>query len=133
MAAPICTGRLSSGDYSRLCRRSIVRTASTPWKTIRVKMCLACVGEDSLTTAAETAALLDCCYSMPTRQPLVEGGSQKRSQLPSVHVIVGRFAHGVVATGQHHDFVIESMALEFRHYIARKLWQKGQIVLRIND
>src|ERR1022692_829511 len=58
---------------------------------------------------------------------------QERSQLPPVHVFVGRLAHRVVPAGQYNNLVIQSGTLEFFHHVAREFRQEGQIVLRIND
>jgi hypothetical protein len=44
---------------------------------------------------------------IPVKRQLLERRPQKTHQLPAVHVFVRSLSHGVMAAGQHDDFVIQ--------------------------
>src|SRR5437016_6742132 len=74
-------------------------------------------------------------YSPPASTKILrfKCGSEKRRQLPPVHVFVRRFSRRVVTTGQDHDSMIQMMRCEFTDHLARKLGKKSQIVVSVND
>src|SRR5262249_10943641 len=51
----------------------------------------------------------------------------------AVDVLVRRFAGGVVPAGQDHGLVVEAAFFESFRYFARELFQKCQIVLRVDE
>src|SRR5882762_369167 len=58
-----------------------------------------------------------------------EGGAEKCGQVPAIHVLVGRFSGGVVATRQYHHFMVEFMTHKFVHHLARELGQKREVIV----
>src|ERR1700747_1496496 len=60
-------------------------------------------------------------------------GSEKRRQLPAIHVFVRRFSGRVVTAGQDHDSVIQMMRRELADHLPRKFRKKSQIIVGVND
>src|SRR6476646_4003606 len=57
----------------------------------------------------------------------------KRRQAPCVDVLERRFTQRIVPARERGDLMVEAIALELRHHLAREFRRKSQIVLRIND
>src|SRR5450759_2508776 len=66
-------------------------------------------------------------HQLPERRP------QKTNQLPPIHVFVRRFPQSVMPAGQHDDFMIQFVLLEFLDHLLRKLRQERHVILRINN
>src|SRR5581483_9335568 len=61
-----------------------------------------------------------------------EGGSEKRGELPAVHVFVRAFTGGVVPAGQDDYLVIKMMAGEFADHFPGKFRQESKIIFRVH-
>src|SRR4029077_18476780 len=62
-----------------------------------------------------------------------ESRPEKRRELPTIHVFVGRFSGCVMAAGKDHYFVVEMVAGKLGNYLAREFRKKCQVIVCVDD